>query len=75
MELQIGDKIKVDHPFNKQIVEIERVTKTQAITKPYNDAGARYTFDRETLTDNSVRKIKKDRSKWDTTEYTLIKTK
>ncbi len=65
--LEVGDKILCENAFMKMEVEIDRVTKTSAISKPYNKQGALYRFDR-TL---PVRL--KPTPKWNTTEYTLIK--
>ena len=71
MELQVGDKIRRTNAFSNMVVEIERVTKTQAITKPYNNAGAVYKFRRKILGNTCAVLIGAD--KWDVTEYTLIK--
>jgi hypothetical protein len=68
--LEIGDKIRVRNIFNNFVVEIERLTKTQAITKPYNSAGATYKFKLE-LVGGDPKPV--GMGKWNTTEYSLIK--
>ena len=69
--LRIGDKIKVDNPYiSSFIVEIERVTLTQAISKPINEQGVRYKFKLHVALDGSC--IKLPRIKWTTTQYILL---
>lgn len=71
-QLKVGDKIRIENSFNNYVVTIARVTKTQAITEPYNDAGAVHKF-RRSYYDEYAKKI--DSNKWSTTSYTIIKKK
>ena len=67
--LEVGDKIKITNSFGGvYYVEIERVTKTKAISKPYNKAGARSEFKR----DCKYRISPKSPVKWDMTDYSLV---
>ena len=67
-ELNIGDKIKVKNWMNNYIVEIVRVTKTQAIAKtPYNNE---IKFKRSYSHSDYITKL--PREKWNTTDYILL---
>ena len=75
--LQVGDKIEIRNIFNLFIVEIDRVTKTTAITKPYNKQNSIYKFKRIYYSDNNkglykgvATKIPSDN--FSTTEYRVI---
>jgi ribosomal protein L20A (L18A) len=67
--LEVGDIIEISNWASNYTVEIERVTKTKAVTKPYNDAGARHEFKRE-IDGGRVRPLKS--IKWSQTDYKLI---
>lgn len=69
-QLKVGDKIRITNMFRNFVVEIERVTKTQAISKPYNDAGSRYRFHIGYTNKEYLRVI--GMGKWNTTNYKLI---
>ena len=45
--LEVGDKIEISTFMSSMIVEIERVTKTKAVSLPYNSSGAVYEFKRD----------------------------
>lgn len=71
--LEVGDKIRIRNVFNDYIVKIERVTKTKAVSEPYNDGGARWEFKRAYYEGNGMRKIPNERHSM--TSYDLIKKK
>ncbi len=69
--IEIGDKIKITNSFGGSfIVEIERVTPTKAISKPYNTANARMEFKRK-CGDGWIRLFSPIR--WSQTDYKFVK--
>jgi len=69
MLFNVGDKIKVTPYIGRPyIVEIGRVTKTQAVTKPINDFGHCLKFRRSYH--GYIKKI--GQSAWDMTGYQKI---
>jgi hypothetical protein len=69
--LEVGDKILIQNPFMKKVVVIERVTKTKAISKPYNETGAVYEFKRVYYEATNIKPFSP--VAWDTTHRTLLK--
>lgn len=67
--LEVGDRIKISTWMSSMTVEIDRVTKTKAVSKPYNDAGAVYEFKRGV---NSFGPRPYTPRRWDTTIYELV---
>lgn len=67
-ELKVGDKIRIDTAFSSKTVEIVRVTKTMAMTKP-SASGYTMRFKIKTWF-GSPRLVNGDT--WSTTRYTLI---
>ena len=67
--IEIGDKIKITNPFGGfYTTEIVRVTKTKAISKPYNPNGAINEFKRDCC--GGIKLFK--RTKWSQTEYNFV---
>lgn len=71
MLLEVGDKIRIKNEFTDFVVEIERVTKTKAVTKAYNAQGSKYEFDRE-YSDREYMTLKNKSNRFNTTDYFLI---
>ena len=67
--LKVGDRIRIQNWMNDFVVEIARVTKTMAITKPFNSANAVYRFKLK-MWDNKPSLVKEAR--YSTTQYTKI---
>lgn len=72
-QLEIGHKIKVTNYMNNYVLTIVRVTKTRAMSAPYNNAGSYASFKREYLNPKWLTLI--PRIKWSTTNYELINEK
>lgn len=68
--LEVGDKIRIKNFIGSYVVEIARVTKTMAITKPMNDEGAVIRFQRKLWGGSTP--IPVSRVSYDNTERTLL---
>jgi hypothetical protein len=64
--LEVGDKIKRTNIFGIMVLEIERVTKTKAVTKSYNNGGAIMEFHR-----NFPIRRKDNKEKYSMNDYEL----
>jgi hypothetical protein len=71
-QLKVGDFVRITNHFVDYTVEIERVTKTQAISKPYNDSGARHKFKLEFFDPDYLTVL--PRTRFNITRYKLIKS-
>ena len=68
--LEVGDRIRIKNWAVDMTVEIGRVTKTKAISKPFNDAGATMQFKIGYDNPERIHHIPKER--YSVTEYSLI---
>ena len=69
-KLKVGDKIRIKNFMSDRVVEIARVTKTKAFSKPYNDGGAIYTFKLNYYDSRYITNLPKE--KFSMTSYSLV---